>query len=85
MADYLDFGGIRDRKTIAILNGYFKDKRWDYTSGNLDYRGFHFEHKADTSATDWEIWKYTWLNSRMVREEGPLKGSWDGRADLDWA
>jgi hypothetical protein len=84
MENYLDFGGIRDRKTIAILRGYFKDCRMDDTSGNLDYRGVHFEHKAATSSTDWEIWKYTWSSGDLVRIEGPLKGSWDDRAVLDW-
>ncbi len=83
--DYLDYGGIRDRKTIAILNGYFKDIRFEYSSGDLIYRGVNFVHKAETSAADWEIWKYTHGADGIDRIEGPLKGAWDNRATLGWA
>lgn len=86
MDDYLDYGGIRDRQTIAILNSYFKDTRMDYDgSGNLIYWGVNFVHKNDTAATDWEIRKYTYGANGITRIEGPLKGAWDDRATLDWA
>jgi hypothetical protein len=65
----------------------WKDKRRDYTSGNLDYEGFSLTHKASITTGDlWWIWKYTWdATPDKTRDEGPLVGNWSGRADLDWA
>jgi len=60
------------------------DQRFDYTSGNLDYRGLNVVHDEETSATTWYIWKYTWVGVNCTRAEGPLVGSWDGRASLSW-
>ena len=63
----------------------YKDERYDYTSGKLDYEGKHTTHKAVTSDEYWQIWKYTWDGDNNVRKEGPLEGSWTDRASLDWA
>lgn len=54
-------------------------------SGELTYKGIHATHKAATSDTSWLIWKYTWTSANVTRIEGPLEGSWDGRAALAWA
>lgn len=65
----------------------WKDQRFDYTSGNLDYLGRSLIHKASTSeSTLWWIWKYSFDGSdNLTRIEGPLTGNWDDRAALAWA
>ena len=85
MSDVKKMGGILDRLQIITAGGYFLDQLFDYTSGNLDYKGINESHKAATSATNWLIWKYTWSDSNNTRIEGPLEGAWDNRASLDWA
>jgi hypothetical protein len=71
---------------VTELDGSkWKDQRYDYTSGNLDYKGVNETHKAATDSSTWEISKYTWTGSNITRIEGPLTGSWDGRAALAWA
>ena len=78
-------GYIRDRNTIAVLGGIWHDQRFDYAGGsNLIYRGVHEMHDMSTANEDWEIWKYTYSGSDIIRIEGPLRGSWDGRAALVW-
>ena len=71
--------------TQGDLDAYWKDQRLDYTSGDLDYKGANTVHKASEGATDWEVWKYTWVGVNCTRIEGPLDGSWTGRAALAWA
>ena len=80
-----DLSGIQDRLTIAVLGGIWKDVRFDYGTGDLDYRGCNITHKAATDEETWSIWKYTYSSGNLTRIEGPLSGSWDNRASLDWA
>jgi hypothetical protein len=61
-----------------------RDARHDYLSTDLVYRGINGTHNAATSATTWKIWKYTYGSDGVARMEGPLDGSWDGRAALSW-
>lgn len=64
---------------------YWLDKRFDWTSGDLDYLGFSTTHKASTSTGNlWYIMKFTWSSGNPTRIEGPLVGNWDGRAALSW-
>ena len=58
---------------------------FEYSGSDMIYRGINITHKAATSATNWVVWKYTYTTSLLVKIEGPLVGSWDGRAALDWA
>lgn len=60
-------------------------KRLDWTSGSLDYVGLNASVTAATSATTWQVWKYTWTSSNLTLKQGPLTGSWDGRAALAWS
>lgn len=62
----------------------WRDKKFDYTSGELDYKGFSLTPNASTSEAIWWIWKYTYTGTNIIREQGPEYGSWDGRAALDW-
>ena len=73
-------------RRIAIDNGdcYWKDRRYEYSAGNLIYKGTNTTHKAATTAETWYVWKYTWSGDDMVRCEGPLTGQWDNRASLSW-
>jgi hypothetical protein len=82
--DYV-MGFIRDRLTIAVLDGIWHDVRMEYgATGLLTYRAVHEMHDVAITDPDWEVWKYTYSGSDIVRIEGPLHGSWDGRALLEW-
>jgi len=77
--------GIGNKEVLASLNVIWRDKRYDYTSGNMDYMGVNTYHAAATTDTDWEIWKFTYdVDKNTVRIQGPLQGSWDNRAALGW-
>jgi len=75
-----------ERMVTPIEDNYWKDIRFDFTTGDLDYKGCSVTHKAAEGAGDlWYIWKYTWAAGLPTRIEGPLVGNWTGRAALDWA
>lgn len=79
-------GGIRDRLTLIVAGAYFDDCRYAYDeSNNMIYMGYNLVHKAPTDAATWFVWKFSYTGSNLVRKEGPLEGSWDNRASLDWA
>ena len=78
----------RDKHHIPLPNDDFMwlDERLDWTSGNVDYRAVTESHKAEVGGDVWWIWKYTWDSTpSCTRVEGPLLGSWTGRAALAWA
>lgn len=84
--DY-QMGGIRDRQTIAILDGIWHDVRtsYDLTGAMLIYRGVHEVHDVSLTDETWEVWKYTYDgDGNVTRIEGPLRGSWEGRESLEW-
>ena len=68
-----------------LATDYWKDQRFEYSAGDLIYKGFNTTHKALVSATTWYIWKYTWVSSDCTRIEGPLVGAWDNNSGLAWA
>ena len=72
---------------VHDLDAKWRDIKYDYTSGNLDYMGFSIQHNASTSVGNfWWIWKFTWdLTPNLERREGYLVGNWDDRASLNWA
>ena len=76
---------MRQPQIAPLSDNLPLDTRMTYSSGDLQYKGIHATHKAATSDTSWLIWKYTWTASDLTRIEGPLEGSWDNRASLDWA
>ena len=77
-------GTIRDLGKIIDLKSYWRDKRFAFSDGDLIYMGLNYFHGSATTDTNWEIWKFTWSSGSPVRIEGPLPGSWDGRAALNW-
>lgn len=77
-------GDLLDKETGLYSDERWNDRRFDYTSGDLDYIGKHKKHNALTSDTQWVIIKYTWSGSNCTRIEGPLIGAWDDRASLSW-
>ena len=79
MSESLKFTEIKLAADIQWL-----EKRFDWSSGDLDYKGFNLTQGAQTSADTWYIWKYTWSNGNPVIIDGPLIGSWDNRAGLNW-
>jgi len=59
----------------------WKEQRFDWTTGDLDYRGVSLYPGASTSTGDlWWIWKYTWTANKVTRMEGWGWGNWDDRA-----
>lgn len=61
------------------------ERRYDYTSGNIDYIGKHVTVGAVTSDDAWNVWKFTYDgDGNMTRMQGPLIGTWDDRAALSW-
>lgn len=77
-------GGVRDRLHICTLGCWWKDQRLEYSSGNIIYRGVHRLHDADAGDAEWAIWKFTYDGTDITRIEGPLTGTWTGRASLAW-
>ncbi len=67
-----------------LADTYWKETLYAFTGNNPIYVGKNTTHDAATSAIDWYIWKYTWSGNNPTRKEGPLVGSWDGRAALGW-
>lgn len=82
--EILSVGGVRDRGHICILGCWWKDQRFDYTDSKLIYKGVHRLHDAADTDAEWAIWKYTYTDANVVRIEGPLDGTWNGRASLPW-
>jgi hypothetical protein len=80
--------GVDYQNVIVTTEGgitEWKDKRFDYTSGDLDYKGFSATHKAATDAGDlWYVWKYTWAGTDATRIQGPIICNYDDRAGEDW-
>jgi len=68
----------------AVLETKWLDTRYDFTGGELTYKGRNVGHKAATSAATWYVTKYVYSGGDIVRIEGPLVGTWDGRAALAW-
>lgn len=63
----------------------WKDQRFDYDISNkLIYRGVNIGHDAAVAGTDWFVWKFTYVGENVTRIEGPLVGSWTGRASIAW-
>ena len=83
--EFSPVGNVHDRSQIIDLGAYWRDIHMEYVAGDLIYRGCHFLHNASTADTNWEIWKYTLVGTDYTRIEGPIRGSWDGRAALGWA
>ena len=65
------------------VNGVFPYEQYDYTSGNLDYKGINTDSSAADADTDWVIWKFTWSSGNCTKIQ-MLVGSWTGRAGLSW-
>lgn len=74
---------MSDVETL-LADAYWKQKRYDYTSGNLDYAGHHTSVTAATSDAEWRVYKYTWSGTNITRIQGPITGAWDDRATLAW-
>ena len=89
-ADVIDGVAYQRVKIVVgedgVASDSWKDTIFDYTSGNLDYKGCSVTHKASTAAGDlWYVWKYTWVGTNPTRIEGPIIGNWDDRAGMAWA
>ena len=86
--DSLSWDRMRQPQISQLADELPLDTRMEYSAGNLTYKGVHSTHDALTSVTSWWVWKFTWSaaypDGNLTRIEGPLEGSWDGRAALGW-
>ncbi len=80
----IPYGQVRDRKTVAILKGYFKRRLFAYDASDLvEYIGYHYMPGAATDLSDWEIHRFSYTGN-LVTDIQILPGAWDDRATLDW-
>jgi hypothetical protein len=56
---------------------------YEYSGGNLLYRGVNPVHGAAEAATTWVVQKYTYGANGITKLER-LTGAWSGRAALAW-
>jgi len=82
--DSLSWDRMRQPQISPLADELPLDTRMEYSSGKIIYKGIHATHKAVTSDTSWLVWKFTWVGDDLTRMEGPLEGSYDGRAALGW-
>ena len=82
--DTLAWERMRQPQIAPLADELPLDTRMEYSSGDIIYKGIHATHKAAASNASWLIWKYTWTGDDLTRIEGPLEGTWDGRAGLAW-
>ena len=70
---------------LFIADTYWQEKKYDWTSGDLDYKGFTHIFNAPTDNGDyWHIWAYTWSTGLPTNKQ-LLIGNWDDRATMGWA
>lgn len=68
-----------DSNTVTIFRAGIK--KYDYTSGNLDYIGENVNSDAADDDTDWTIYKVTWSSGEVIIIQ-KKEGSWTGRDAL---
>ena len=61
-----------------------KRTKLDFTSGSLDYKGINMKEDALLDDPGWYIWHFVWTSSKLTDIQGPKRGSWNERANLDW-
>ena len=62
----------------------YRTNRYFYGTDGIDYICCHTLDGAADDLDGWDIWKFTYSGGDLSRSEGPLSGTVDGRADLDW-
>jgi len=73
-----------DTGAFLLANVLWADHRFDWTTGDLDYRGLSTILGAPTDTGEyWHIQKYTWVGGNLTRTQY-LIGNWDDRATLGW-
>ena len=78
-------GYISEDNPMPVSDIPLVDQRFDWTTGDLDYKGVSSVLGAATDTGDlWHIWKYTWAAGLPTRIQY-LIGNWDSRAALDWS
>lgn len=60
---------------------FYADIRFDPTENNPDYIGLHKLNGAETSDTDWKIYKFTYTGTDVTRIRLSY-GAWDDRVSL---
>ena len=70
----------------AFFGGVGQDQRLDWdASNNLIYMGSNTVPGAAEASSTWMVQKFTWdAGGNLTRIEGPIAGSWTGRAVIVW-
>ena len=78
-------GGILQRDALIGLNCYWRNRQFEYSSGDLIYMGVNEKESATTSENTWAVFKYTLGADGITKIQGPKTGAWDDRASLSWS
>lgn len=72
--------------TELILAGQlYRCKQFAYDATNqLIYEGYHLDPNAGDGDKHWHIFKHSWTDGKKTKTQGPLIGTWTGRAALPW-
>ena len=70
--------------TELLANTYWKDRRFEWASGNPVYIGVNRKPNAPEGDREWQVYKITWSGDTVTRMQGPVEGSWENRAGLGW-
>ena len=73
-----------DLPRLDSIVQYWHDTRFEWSDGNPIYLGKSPEHNKATDEDGWKIWKFIWSGSDLILRQGPMHGTWDDRASLDW-
>jgi len=59
--------------------------RFSYdVSGNLEYVGLNTIDGIADDIPTWQVLKFIYSDGDISYIEGPIMGTWDGRASLNW-
>jgi hypothetical protein len=74
------------RTELLLEDSLYLKRLYDYDeTPSLIYTGKHPKIDAAAGDAGWYIWKNTWTGTVITMTEGPLIGTWTGRASLGWA
>ncbi len=83
--------GVNERLDYFLeLDNYigaeeWKQRRYFYSGGNIEYIAKHKDGDAESSDGGWYVWKYVFDGSdNLLRMEGYKVGVLDDRATLGW-
>ena len=67
---------INNNRSQLVDSGVYADIRFDPDSASPDYIGLHLTNGADTSDSNWKIYKFSDTRIQFIY------GAWDNRVSL---